>query len=413
MFLVEATRQVLEANRGGDFAGTDGFAAHSSTASGGDGATENGGSTDTHSARQSAYIAYVRRLFAPSRSRRGLYTLYGTQPSSGGGGGDPIGAETGTTSRTIQTNHDRKSSQGSGSSSTDDYSSRGESASSTDSGVLYWQVNEFQSLATHAKDHYDRSTGVWNREAFFFPTRLLATFFISMFLLGYTMYITVGTFRSLANTANGAANLPSRKAFNALIAAEILYADSRTATAREISREDERWLFDQTKSTWQSFVNLAEVISITSWIGIFLAGFCVAYSWVKTLGLFRTEVLNLRRTGRVVDIDTLRPEIYATGSVPTLSVTSAALFNFLGIAVANTVVSFTIIAYGTTLVLGVRVLRCGYVGVFLRGVASVASLRAHCTCVCMTMPRAAQAHNLTSSQIKTKAFGSVGLFHRF
>ena len=210
----------------------------------------------------------------------------------------------------------------------------------------YWQSGTFEQLSSHISDH-DSS------EAFFFPQRLWSGALIATFSVAYVAYkfwTNISIFASGFRSTNQ--GMPIRVAFNMLIEMEEKYKESFGGI--DLARDDVEMVFEQSMQLSTAMSNLATAIEYAGGFGLGIAILVALFVWLLLFATFRRDSLNLRRTGQCENI-VLNPWLYANGRVPKNHFGSRFVFEFLGIAVANTVVSFQLIGYVLTFVFTVLI----------------------------------------------------------
>lgn len=213
----------------------------------------------------------------------------------------------------------------------------------------YWQSGTLGQLSSHVIDHAQHN----NSEAFFFPQRLWSGAFIATFsvvYMAYKFWINVSIFASGFRSTN--LGMPIRVAFNMLIKMEEKYHESFAGV--DLSRDDVEMVFEQSMQLSNAMSSLATAIEYAGGFGLGIAIIVALFTWLLLFATFRRDSLNLRRTGKCENI-VLNPWLYANGRVPKNHFGSRFVFEFLGIAVANTVISFQLIGYVLTFILTVLI----------------------------------------------------------
>ena len=213
----------------------------------------------------------------------------------------------------------------------------------------YWQSGTVEQLVSHATDHSRFN----NSEAFFFPQRLWSAALIGTFSVIYIAYKFWNNISALA-TGFEAVNQakPIRVGFNMLVQMEEKYYDSFGGL--DLARGDVEDVFVQAARLNRVMQNLGVSLKIAGGIGLGVSLFLVGFMWLQLFATFRRDSLNLRRTGKCENV-VLTPWLYASGRVPKSMFGARYVFEFLGIAVANTVISFQLIGYTLTLVFAVLI----------------------------------------------------------
>lgn len=213
----------------------------------------------------------------------------------------------------------------------------------------YWQSGTVEQLVSHATDHSRFN----NSEAFFFPQRLWSAALIGTFSV---IYIAYKFWNNIATLATGfeAVNQakPIRVGFNMLVQMEEKYYDSFGGV--DLARGDIEDVFVQAARLNRVMQNLGASLKIAGGIGLGVSLFLVGFMWLQLFATFRRDSLNLRRTGKCKNV-VLTPWLYASGRVPKSMFGARYVFEFLGIAVANTVISFQLIGYTLTLVFAILI----------------------------------------------------------
>ena len=178
---------------------------------------------------------------------------------------------------------------------------------------------------------------------------------ISLFLIGYQSYTTTKTLDDLANNFRTGSHLPMRKGFNALLAGQKQW-QMANGIASSLEPSVTNFAFQQAGDLDHSMKTLSDAIDVSAKIGLAIALAIVLYAWVIAAGVFRVEVLNLRRTGRVSqNLIILMPSLYAKGVVPRDVYSPNELYSFIGLSGANTYVSLILLTYIFTFVLSLFV----------------------------------------------------------
>jgi len=213
----------------------------------------------------------------------------------------------------------------------------------------YWQSGTFSQLQSHVSDVTTHNFS----EAFFFPQRLWSAALIGTFSVAYIAYkffYNIQTFALGFRAANQAK--PIRVGFNMLIQMEEKYYD--TFGGVDLGRDDIEEVFNQASNLSAVMMNLATAIEYAGAFALGLSLLLIVFMWFQLFATFRRDCLNLRRTGTCENI-VLNPWLYASGRVPVNQFGARYVFEFLGIAVANTVIAFQLIAYVLALVLTILI----------------------------------------------------------